>query len=124
LSNVGGKNGSILGHYIIYLYILRSPVTQSGEKYHTVFSLNPYLLLSRLRPLGLFWFRTYILEIMNLFRHLLGLLGQVISLTQGLYLHRTTQIQKNTHTSMPQVGFESMIPVFELLKTVYALDCV
>jgi hypothetical protein len=37
--------------------------------------------------------------------------------------HRTTQAQnKRAQTSMPQVGFEPMIPVFERAKTVHALD--
>jgi hypothetical protein len=37
--------------------------------------------------------------------------------------HRTTQTQnKRTQTSMPQVGFESTIPVFERAKTVHTLD--
>jgi hypothetical protein len=37
--------------------------------------------------------------------------------------HRTAQTQnKGTQTSMPQVGFEPMIPVFERAKTVHALD--
>jgi hypothetical protein len=37
--------------------------------------------------------------------------------------HRTPQTQnKCTHTSMPWVGFESTIPVFERAKTVHALD--
>jgi hypothetical protein len=37
--------------------------------------------------------------------------------------HRTTQTQKKRrHTSMPWVGFEPMIPVFERAKTVHALD--
>jgi hypothetical protein len=37
--------------------------------------------------------------------------------------HRTTQIQnKRTQTSMPRVGLEPAIPVFERAKTVPALD--
>jgi hypothetical protein len=37
--------------------------------------------------------------------------------------HRTTQIQnKRTQTSMPQVGFEPTIAVFERAETVYALN--
>jgi hypothetical protein len=37
--------------------------------------------------------------------------------------HRTAQTQnKHTQTSMPQVGFEPTIPVFEQVKTVHALD--
>jgi hypothetical protein len=37
--------------------------------------------------------------------------------------HRTAQTQnKRTHTSMTQLGFEPMIPVFERAQTVHALD--
>jgi hypothetical protein len=40
-----------------------------------------------------------------------------------LPIHKTTQTQnKRTRTSMPQVGFELTIPVFERAKTVHALD--
>jgi hypothetical protein len=40
-----------------------------------------------------------------------------------LPVHRTTQTQnKRTQTSMPQVGFEPMISLFEQAKTVHALD--
>jgi hypothetical protein len=42
-----------------------------------------------------------------------GLLGRVISPSQGRYL---------THTSMPRVGIETTIPEFERVKTVHALD--
>jgi len=54
---------------------------------------------------------------------MVGLLGQVISRMQGLYLH-TGQHNKEKcrHTSMPRVGFESMIPLFEQRKTVSASD--
>jgi hypothetical protein len=41
-------------------------------------------------------------ELMNLFRHMVGLLGRGISPTQGLYLHRTTQHRKTrTHIHAP-----------------------
>jgi hypothetical protein len=40
-----------------------------------------------------------------------------------LPIHRTTQTQSTcTQTSMPLVGFEPTIPVFERAKTVHALD--
>jgi hypothetical protein len=49
-----------------------------------------------IRPIGLFQFRiTY--EIMN-HQHTVGLLGRVISSSQGLYVHRTTQ-QRQTRTN-------------------------
>jgi hypothetical protein len=52
-----------------------------------------------------------------------GPLGQGISPSQGRYLN-TGQHKQNKciQTSMPQVGFELMIPVFEGAKTVHALD--
>jgi hypothetical protein len=57
------------------------------------------------------------LEFLNL-RYLAGLRGRGISPSQGRYL---TQSQ-NKQTSMPRVGIETTIPVFERAKTVYALD--
>jgi hypothetical protein len=45
------------------------------------------------------------------------------AVVKPLPVHRTTQTQnKRTQTSMPRVGFEPTIPVFELAKTVHALD--
>jgi hypothetical protein len=59
------------------------------------------------------------LQFLNL-GYLAGLLGQVISLSQGRYL---TQVQKkHKQTSMPQVRFEPTIPAFKRAKTVHALD--
>jgi hypothetical protein len=49
--------------------------------------------LLRIRLYGLFQFRITS-EITSQFRHLVGLLGRVISPSQGLYLHRTTQHRK------------------------------
>jgi hypothetical protein len=43
--------------------------------------------------------------------------------TRPLPTHRTTQTQnKRTQTSMPRMGFESTIPVFDRAETVHALD--
>jgi hypothetical protein len=43
--------------------------------------------------------------------------------TRPVFTHRTTQTQnKRTWRSMPPVGFETTTPVFERMKTVYALD--
>jgi hypothetical protein len=45
------------------------------------------------------------------------------ALSEGRYLHRTTQTQeKRRQTSMPRVGFEPTIPVFERAKTFHATD--
>jgi hypothetical protein len=41
-----------------------------------------------------------------------------------LFTHRSAQtLTKRTQTSMPWVGFEPTIPVFERAKEVHALDC-
>jgi hypothetical protein len=64
---------------------------------------------------------------MNLFEssgQLVGLLGQGNGPMQGLYLHTGQHnTEKCGHASMPQVGFEPMIPVFKQPKTVCASDC-
>jgi hypothetical protein len=53
-----------------------------------------------------------------------GLLGRGDqAVARPLPAHRTAQTQnKRTQTSMPQVGFESTISIFERAKTVHALD--
>jgi hypothetical protein len=51
-----------------------------------------------------------------------GLLGRGISTSQCRYLHteqRKYKINAHRHPSMPQVGFEPTIPVFERAKTVH-----
>jgi hypothetical protein len=58
-------------------------------------------------------------------RQSVGLLGRVISSSQGLYLYTNTEkrTQRQKHqTSMPLVGFELTIPASERAKTVHALD--
>jgi hypothetical protein len=55
-------------------------------------------------------------KFLKLFRHMVGLLGRVISPSQGLYLHRTAQHRKTWTKSMPWVGLELIIPVFERLR--------
>jgi hypothetical protein len=59
------------------------------------------------------------LQFLNL-RHSVGLLGRVISPSQGRYLTRTQN--KHKQTSMLRVRFEPTIPAFERAKTVHALD--
>jgi hypothetical protein len=58
------------------------------------------------------------------FTQSVGPLGRGISPSQGRCLHteqHKTQ-NKRTQTSIPWAGIEPTIPVFELAKTVYALD--
>jgi hypothetical protein len=60
------------------------------------------------------------------FLQTVGLLGRVISSSQGLYLNtgqHKHRINTYTHqTFMPCVGFEPTIPASERAKTVYVLD--
>jgi hypothetical protein len=54
-----------------------------------------------------------------------GLLGRVISSSQGLSTCTQTQKMHTQHkheTSMPRVGFEATVPESERAKTVHALD--
>jgi hypothetical protein len=58
----------------------------------------------------------------------IGLLGQVIGPSQGLYLNtgQHKHRRKHTHTrqtSMPERGFEPMITASMRAKIVHALDC-
>jgi hypothetical protein len=51
-----------------------------------------------------------------MYTQLVGLLGRGISPSQGHYLHTEHKQNKHTQTSktsMPQVGFEPTIPLFE-----------
>jgi hypothetical protein len=49
----------------------------------------------------------------NLFRHMVGLLGRVISPSQGLYLHRTTQHRKTRTNIHALSGIRTRDPVYE-----------
>jgi hypothetical protein len=53
-------------------------------------------------------------------RYSVGLLGRVISPSQGRYVTQTQNTR--TQTSMFRVGFEPTSPAFERAKTVHALD--
>jgi hypothetical protein len=50
-----------------------------------------------------------------------GLLGRVISPSQGRYLHTEQKQNKRIQTSMPRVGFGLTIPVFDRVATVISL---
>jgi hypothetical protein len=63
----------------------------------------------------IFWFP-------NLFRHTVGLLGRVISPSQGLYLHRTTQHRK-TRTIIDALSeIRTRDPVYERSRPARPLD--
>jgi hypothetical protein len=81
---------------------------------YTKFHRNPsnsFFHLLRIRPIGLFHFGITP-EIMN-HRHTAGLLGRVISSSQGLYLHRTTQHRKTKTNIHALIGIRTRDPVYE-----------
>jgi hypothetical protein len=85
-------------------------------------SLFLYFLLLKLWSIGHPWNVLFHFSFLIL-RQSVGHLGRGISPSQGRYLCRTTQTQnKRKHTSVPWVGFEPTIPVFERAKIVHALD--
>jgi hypothetical protein len=59
---------------------------------------------------------------LNYFRHMVGLLGWVISPLQGLYLHRTTQHKKTRTDIFALSGTRTHDPSNQPAKT-HALDC-
>jgi hypothetical protein len=67
--------------------------------------------LLRIRPCGLFQFRISS-ETMN-HRHMVGLLGRVISSSQGLYLRRTTQHRERRTNIHALNGIRTCDPVYE-----------
>jgi hypothetical protein len=70
-----------------------------------------FFSLLRIRPIGLFQFRITS-EVMN-HQHSVGLLGQVISSSQGLYLHRTIH-HRQTRTNIHALrGIRTRDPVYE-----------
>jgi hypothetical protein len=113
-------------HDFINLIYMKTSIYYKAPHYAVspghLWHLPSFLLFSlsmALQPLGpwpLFLF-------LKPYTQSVGLLGRGISSSQGHCLHRTTQTQnKRTQISMPRVGFEPTIPVFERAKTVHALD--
>jgi hypothetical protein len=66
-------------------------IYENGIMQYSLWLYSPSLDSGRLR------YRRFL----ELFRHMVGLLGRVISPSQGLYLHRTAQHRKTRTTSMP-----------------------
>jgi hypothetical protein len=56
-------------------------------------------------------------RLLELFRHIVGLLGRVISPSQGLYLHRTTQHRKTRTNIRALSGIRTHDPSNQPAKT-------
>jgi hypothetical protein len=63
--------------------------------------------------MGCFTYRRFL----ELFRHMVGLLGRVISQSQGLYLHRTTQHRKTRTNIHAWSGIRTHDPSNQPAKT-------
>jgi hypothetical protein len=74
--------------------------------------------LQSLKDLG----RLTYMRFLELFRHTVGLLGRVISPSQGLYLHRTTQHRKTRTNIHALSGIQTHDPSNHPFKT-HASDC-
>jgi hypothetical protein len=96
------KNG--YGKFKLLFRYLRN---MTGERLSSTFRIRPSSLFS------LELIRKY-----KFYRQLIGLLGRLISPSQGRYLQKQHKHRKNSETSKPRVGFEPTIPVFEGAKTV------
>jgi hypothetical protein len=92
---------------------------------HKIFNIHNFIhlihqcLYSPLLGSGLFF------SFVIIFTQSLGLVGRVISPSQGRYLHtgqHDHRINAHKQRSMPGVGFESTIPAFERAEAVHALD--
>jgi hypothetical protein len=69
--------------------------------------------LQSLKDLGRLTYRRFL----ELFRYMVGLLGRVISLSQGLYLHRTTQHRKTRTNIHALSGIRTHDPSTQPAKT-------
>jgi hypothetical protein len=121
--------------FLLSLYLNLSlfvSVSCSPSKYYALFLVNrsyfrllmTIMFLTRCRTTVIFFHWLYsplgpwhLLFSFMIILQTVGLLGRVISSSQGLYLN-TGQHQ----TSMPCVGFERTIPASERAKTVHTLD--
>jgi hypothetical protein len=116
--NLSGRKCSLV-YFLEFRFKLRSLINFSSEinlRFHTLYFFH--WLYS---PLGLLIFSLMIIL------QTVGLLGRVISPSQGLYLNTGQHKHRinifTYQTSMPCVGFEPMITISERAKTVHALDC-
>jgi hypothetical protein len=109
-----GKDAVGHGFLMHYQYMPRSDEETPWQNSDTIEGISFHWLYSPLEPWPLIILQT------------VGLLGRVISSSQGLYLNTEKLKHRiNTYTyktSMPWVGFEPMIPASERAKTVYVLD--
>jgi hypothetical protein len=74
--------------------------------------------LQSLKDLGRLAYR----RSLELFRHMVGLLGRVINPSQGLYLHRTTQHRKTGTNIHALSGIRTHDPSNQPAET-HATDC-
>jgi hypothetical protein len=86
-----------------------------GWQVRTITNNQPFssVALQSLKDLGRVTYRRFL----ELFRHMVGLLGRVISPSQGLYLHRTTQHRKTRTNIHALSGIRAHDPSNQPTKT-------
>jgi hypothetical protein len=122
------QNSELIPDYTTWYHILPSHCCQNLKSNIfklsscDVFFLYLYSCCSRLEHRASVK-RFVSLQFLN-FRQSVGFLGRVISPSQSRYLHteqHKTQ-NKRRRTSMPCIGLETTIPVFERMQIFHALD--
>jgi hypothetical protein len=93
--------------------------TAKAQQNSNIFVTTHSVALQSLKDLGRLTYRRFL----KLFRHMVGLLGRVISPSQGLYLHRTTQNRKTRTDIHALSGIRNHDPSIWVIKA-HAADCV
>jgi hypothetical protein len=106
-------------HWLDFVVLgMGNPHQKFSRKFNLINCFLP--LCSHLGACSHFWSIRLISQFLD-HSQTVGLLGRVISPSQGLYLN--TEKRTHTHqTSMPWVGFEPTIPASERAKTVHTSD--
>jgi hypothetical protein len=94
-------------HFLLILCVIKEP----SLSFLIYFFLS--VALQSLKDLGRLTYRRFL----ELFRHMVGLLGRVISPSQGLYLHRTTQHRKTRTNNHAFNGIRTHDPSNQPAKT-------
>jgi hypothetical protein len=120
-----GRGGGIDSSYTLSLQeIWKTCTEETWQNFVNTTRAMPELFF--LMSLPAYWGPWPLIQFRNHFSQTVGLLGRVISPSQGNYLNTRKhkhRINAYTHqTSTPSVGFESTLPASERAKTGHASD--
>jgi hypothetical protein len=115
----------VLAHTLSYFSnILGFPLPRLFISFHIIYIQYFFPLAPLLESSLPYWSTGLITQFLDL-SQAIGVLGRVISSSQGLYLNTGQHKHKknaDTQTSMPRAGFEPAITASEPSKTVHAPD--